>query len=182
MSYRGQAVKASRLFAGQEHEQQTKRLASHFNKGDDYYTGVQFDPDLVPLEEKDAGLVEGRGSELLKRSSFGARETGNFKSYEEAYHQLIADIVRQQVYSTSLILKDSGVKRIFVDGGFGKNPVFMNLLAGAFSQLEVFAASVAQATALGAAMAIHQDWNSRPLPNDLIELRLYSANRNPLPG
>ncbi|MNL18488.1 hypothetical protein D3C87_1396330 [compost metagenome] len=51
----------------------------------------------------------------------------------------------------------------------------MNLLAAAFPQLEVFAAYMAQATAVGAALAIHKSWNTRPLPNDIIELKYYAA-------
>jgi putative Ca2+/H+ antiporter (TMEM165/GDT1 family) len=50
----------------------------------------------------------------------------------------------------------------------------MHLLAAAFSQIEVFAASVAQATAMGAALAIHQHWNSETLPSDIIELKHYT--------
>ena len=62
---------------------------------------------------------------------------------------------------------------LFVDGGFGKNEIYMNLLAKVFPDMEVYAASVAQATALGAALAIHQDWNTQKLPLNLIELRRY---------
>ncbi len=90
---------------------------------------------------------------MLKKSSFGERDLANYVSYEEAYHQLIADLINQQSASTWLILKDSPVKRIFVDGGFSKNHVYMHLLAAAFPEIEVYAASVAQATAMGAALA-----------------------------
>ena len=70
------------------------------------------------------------------------------------------------------------VKRIFVDGGFGKNPIYMNLLAAAFPDKEVFAASMAQATAVGTALAIHRHWNSKPLPNDIIELKYYAVTHD----
>ena len=50
----------------------------------------------------------------------------------------------------------------------------MNLLAVAFPQLEVFAASMAQATALGAALAIHKAWNKKRLPNSLIKLQYFA--------
>jgi L-fuculokinase len=39
--------------------------------------------------------------------------------------------------------------------------------------MEVFAASMPQATAIGAAMAIHPHWNTRSLPGDIIELKYY---------
>jgi L-fuculokinase len=53
----------------------------------------------------------------------------------------------------------------------------MNLLARVFPGMEIFSASIAQATAVGAALAIHQHWNSQPLPSDIIELKYYPAQR-----
>ena len=81
----------------------------------------------------------------------------------------------QQISSTNLVLKGTGVKRIFVDGGFSKNPIYMYLMAEAFPNIEVYAASVAQASALGAALVIHQHWNSKPLPSNIIDIKLYSV-------
>ena len=52
----------------------------------------------------------------------------------------------------------------------------MNMLSTAFPNLEVFAASVAQASAIGAALAIHPHWNSKPLPTDIISLKYFSGN------
>jgi hypothetical protein len=57
----------------------------------------------------------------------------------------------------------------------------MNLLAAAFPELEVFAASMAQASSLGAALAIHKHWNSKALPGDLIDLKFYACQPTLLP-
>ena len=85
------------------------------------------------------------------------------------------DIMAQQVASTGLVLSENTpVRRIFVDGGFSKNPIYMNLLARQFPDMEIFAASVAQATAIGAALAIHQHWNTQAVPSHLIDLRFYA--------
>jgi sugar (pentulose or hexulose) kinase len=86
--------------------------------------------------------------------------------------------MEQQKVSTHLAIQDTQVKRIFVDGGFSKNPIYMNLLAKAFPNFEVYAASVAQATAIGAALAIHKYWNNKPLPADMIELKYYAVAQN----
>jgi sugar (pentulose or hexulose) kinase len=71
----------------------------------------------------------------------------------------------QQVQSTKIVLSGSPVKTIFVDGGFGKNPIYMNLLAQAFPGIKVYAATVAQASSLGAALAIHKSWNKKAIPS-----------------
>lgn len=175
LTYQGKPVKASRIFAGNEHEQQTKRIAEHFNKGVDYYKTVRLDMNFVRPFSTSALTQQDSESRplVLKESMFVQRDLSQFDNYEEAYHQLIQDIVQQQVVSTGLVLKGTGVKRLFVDGGFSKNPIYMYLLATAFPELEIYAASMAQATAMGAALAIHSAWNSKPLPSDIIELKYY---------
>ena len=174
LSYQGKPVKASRLFAGYEHEQQIKKLAAHFNKAENDYTTVNCDAIILkqmqPARNKHTNSNNGA---MQHQSAFAERNLQSFASYEHAYHQLIKDIIEQQVKSTKLVLNDTPVKRIFVDGGFSKNEIYMRLLAEAFTGIEVYAAAVAQASALGAALAIHQQWNSKPLPSDIIELKLY---------
>lgn len=173
MDYRGKPIKASRLFSGNEHEKQTKLLAEHFLVQVDYYNRVNYNPAFTIKFKRNASLHKGRINEDL---SFIQRDYSLYKTYEEAYHQFIFDLISKQVISTRLVLNgNTPIKRIFVDGGFSKNPVFMNILAAAFPQLEVYAASVPQATALGAALAIHEHWNKNPLPNNLITLEFYAV-------
>jgi sugar (pentulose or hexulose) kinase len=109
---------------------------------------------------------------------FSEVDLNEFKSYEDAYHRLMWSIIRQQIRSTGLVLQGTMVKRIFVDGGFGKNSIYMKLLARALPNMEVYAATIPQASALGAALAIHKHWNKNPLPSDLIDLKYYSTEIN----
>lgn len=173
MTFEGKPVKASRLFAGNEHEVQLKRIAAHFNQQTAYYRNIEYDVEIIQSLQKNPAPKNYQLN--LKGSAFMQRELSTFKTGEVAYHQLMLDIMEQQYYSTSLILKGTVSKRIFVDGGFSKNAVFMNLLAAYFPDMEIFAASMAQATALGTALAIHKAWNKKPLPTDLIELKYYGG-------
>ena len=175
----GKPVKASRLFAGNEHEQQVKRISEYFNQNTARYRTMDFDPGIIARLKKKNKTEQVRGHEnILKNCLFTKRELSSFKNDEEAYHQLIVDIIAQQYLSTQLVLKGTNVKRIFVDGGFGNNAIYMNLLASAFPGMEVFAASMAQATAVGAALCIHDSWNKKVLPNDIIELKYFSTDEH----
>jgi sugar (pentulose or hexulose) kinase len=168
LQYEGKPVKASRLFAGYEHEQQVKRIAAHFGTDVISYRAVPYKAALIEeLERRSGGLVDG--------PSFAGRDLNEYASDTLAYHQLILDLVNQQYVSTNMVLSGTDVKRIFVDGGFSKNTIFMNLLARAFPELEVFAAYMAQATAVGAALAIHKSWNTQALPNDIVDLKYYAV-------
>jgi sugar (pentulose or hexulose) kinase len=166
LHYQGKPVKASRLFAGPAYEEGMKRIADFFNKDVIKYRNIEFNPDIAAALNK---------NEKISKQNFPQTDLSVFTTDSEAYHYLMLDIIKQQVRSTQLVLNGSPVKRLFVDGGFSRNAVYMNLLAMAFPQLEVYAASMAQATALGAALAIHSSWNKRPLPNTLIRLQYYSA-------
>ncbi|MEO5907947.1 MAG: FGGY family carbohydrate kinase [Ginsengibacter sp.] len=180
MSYDASPVKASRLFAGNEHEQQVKRISEYFNQSAIKYRVMDFNPATIKvLQDKNGSLdklIE--KTKIQDKCLFTDRELSSFKNDEEAYHQLILDIVAQQDVSTQFVLKGTVAKRIFVDGGFSNNAIYMNLLASVFPGIEVFAASMAQATAVGAALCIHNSWNKSALPNDIIELKYFSTNVN----
>ncbi len=189
ISYQGKPVKAARIFAGNEHEIEIRRIAKHFNCTSDFYKNVEFDPEIVAIlrgtsefqisnfkfqnGQIDSG--EKASGDVLKVSHFAKRDLSIFENETIAYHQLMLDLVNLQAISTNLIIQNTPVRRLFIDGGFSKNPLYMNLLAENFPDLEVFAASVAQATAVGAALAIHRFWNRKPLRKDLIDLKYYAV-------
>ena len=172
LTHQGKPVKASRLFAGHEHDQQLKRLTEHFHISPDQFTDLSFEETL------NGGLSAGTLSEKLRTQeemkSFDQIDLHQFPSHREAYLGLMLDIIQKQVTSTKLVLAGSRVKRIFVDGGFSRNSIYMNLLNVAFPEIEVSAASVPQASALGAALIMHRHWNERPLPSNLMDLKRYS--------
>jgi sugar (pentulose or hexulose) kinase len=178
MQYKGTPVKASRIFAGYEHDQQVKRIATHFKQSISRYRGMKYDAGIIQDLLKDMKARNEPEPKVTKESAFGDRDLNSFASDKVAYHQFILDIARQQQASSQLIMTGQTVKRIFVDGGFSKNAIYMNLLAMMFPEMEVFAASMAQATAIGTALAIHKCWNRKPMPNDIIELKYYATTNN----
>jgi len=165
LSYTGSPVKASRLFAGYEHEVQSKRIADYFQVSAAKFKSLRIDWDIV------AKLQKGEVSPSL--DAFSKIDLRVYEDYIEAYHALILFLIHAQFASTKLVLDGVDIKRMFVDGGFSRNDIYMHLLARTFSDMEVYAASMAQATAVGAALVIHHEWNSQPIPNDIIELRYY---------
>lgn len=144
----GKPVKAARYFGGYEHEQAVRKLAGEYGLPFDFFQKKNRMPD------------EGSSPDC--------------QNAMDGYAEFMRQLVRKQVASTRLVLGGGPVSRIFVDGGFSKNELYMRLLAASFPLTEVFAADVAQATALGAALAIHPHWNTKPLPLSLIDLKKYS--------
>ena len=169
MTYQGRPVKASRLFAGNEHEIQVSRIAAFFGKSDDYFKSIKFDSSKSIID-----INAGQESTALAlKFTFSEVDLALFSDYESAYYTLIKSIVDLQVISTDLVLRGSLVKTIFVDGGFGKNSVFMGMLSNRYPEMEVYSSVVSQASALGAAMAFHSIWNASEMPNKVITLERH---------
>lgn len=173
LNYLGDPVKASRLFLGNEHDVQSKRIASYFGLSPVVFRNIGINWSLMDQLSSDSNYV------LPDLNSFDKVDLSLFASAEEAYHALMLHLVNMQVKALELVInRKKPIKRVFVDGGFSKNHIFMQLLAEKLMDIEVFAASMAQATALGAALVIHDFWNNNPLPRDIIELKYYARLEN----
>lgn len=166
LNYHGKSVKASRLFAGHAHQLEVDRMAEHFHQKAGYHQSIIYDKGV-------AGKIKASSDDWhparLISGDFFENDLSSFESFDEAYYQLIIDLVAFQKASTALVL-GTGTRNLFVDGGFSKNRVFMSCLADAFPELNVFGATVSQASSLGAALAIHDAWNTVPVRCDIIEL------------
>lgn len=138
LSYAGKPVKATRYLIGPEHDRQTKRIAEHFSVMQDFFKTLEFNKTFLgPLLD------------------FSTAELAQFVSPEAAYHSMMQYLVNKQAASTRLALRNTTVKKICVDGGFSTNAIYMNLLTRSLEGNEVTAATVPQASALGAALVMH---------------------------
>ncbi|MDX2196219.1 MAG: FGGY family carbohydrate kinase [Cytophagales bacterium] len=152
MTFEGVKVKASRLFLGHFHEVFTKIFAGHFVKDKDYYKNIDFDADTYT---KALAMPAILNSSTLPEQVFDATVLDSYTSYEQAYHRLMEDMVTYQ-YDALLMATDgmSSVEKIFVDGGFNKNKIFMKLLSQKCNGVEVIAHDLSQGTSMGAAMVM----------------------------
>ncbi len=159
LTFEGKPVKASRLFAGHFLEETAASLAGHFG-----VVQNAFERTLSGHHWKSFFGARNR-SEL--KAIFDEKSYSIFASYDEAYTHLIEHIVYEQVDAIRLVLEPN-IQTLYVDGGFTRNPIFMHLLATALPSLNVRAATVNQASALGAALAIHDAWNAEPMGDYVI--------------
>ncbi len=172
MQLNGKQVKASRLFAGNEHEIVVKKLIAYFKADPKFYKFVPFNQQTAELFEQklSSEKQKQRTSQFLKGSDFLEKDLKSYASVEWAYQDFMTDLAIQFLYSLKWVYKGEPNTKILVDGGFSKNDIFMKCLALAFPGSQVFGAEVAQASSLGAALAIHESWNEKEVPTDLIQL------------
>jgi L-fuculokinase len=175
ISFEGKVVRASRLFSGNEHERQIKHLSTYFGVEESYYKTVKVNFKIIQSLRRSHSQVVPQQTDLgdLKDCPFVERNLNAFKTFEEAYHQFVMDLVAQQIASTKLTFGSTLPKRIYVDGGFSKNEIFMNLLSEAFLNVEVYSSEVAQASSLGAALVLAPYWTTVPIDESVFKLKRY---------
>lgn len=160
LSVQGKMVRASRFLLGYELDHQLAILNKIFNKPESYYKTV------VPDENIMDAIVGGE----LENSFYPARVAGtpvvrglfpedNWKpescaNYEEAYHQMIWGLVRIQVAFLELARGNSPAKKVYVDGGFIHNQVFIRLLRHFLKGYQVETADFPLGSAYGAALML----------------------------
>jgi L-fuculokinase len=155
----GNQVKASRLLLGKEHDFQTSRIAKYFNVNPDFNKKLEFDENTfwkVRTEIKNIfypACMEGTGP--FPKPSAKEWDISVFKNENEAYHSLITVLISMLKVSIQLVDMPR-VKTFFVDGGFARNSVFMNVLAYSLYQKKVVASYLPQSTALGAFLYLHR--------------------------
>ena len=179
MSIRQKPVKSSRLFLGRIHDVNVERLTKQFGVDDSAYKTVALDKAMIrALNQKNQGkrvfFTEGMPEDYVDLSV--GKE--HFSSFEEAYHQLIIDLVDLTLESIDLIIaKEDRSKNIYISGGFSKNPIFLALIASHFPKKHVFTSEVANATSLGAALVLWKGIDKRFKPT--IDLGLQSIKGDP---
>lgn len=159
LTFERNPVKASRIFLGHEHEVQANLLGDFFHVSHDHYKSIRFDEKLYRIlaAEPDARPfypigMEGTGP--IPEKQFNRTDLGAFRSYEEAYHQLIIYLIRWQLVSINLIDPLNSVKSIIVVGGFTKNPIFLDILKRTDKNRKILISDHPRASALGAAWLV----------------------------
>jgi glycerol kinase len=94
-----------------------------------------------------------------------------FGSFEEAYHQLVLDLVYMQAECVELARGKSKTKKLFMAGRLCQSDVFVKMLATRLSEMEVFVPIRSSVTPLGAAIAMHGSWNNENDLQDILKFR-----------
>jgi len=174
LSVNQRQVKSSRLFLGHIHDVNVKRLVEYFNVPPDYYKNVKTE------KEGFKKLVDsGWNNRLFFKEGIPVDYTDTsinpaiFGSFNEAYQQLMHDLVSLAMESIQLVTPvadDSG--NIFITGGFARNDLFINFLAAWNNEKKVYTSEIDNATALGAALMVWEEAFGKTIPEIDLGLKL----------
>jgi sugar (pentulose or hexulose) kinase len=139
---------------GNEYRLQVEKLGFYYNKEYGYHRHVKFDKELyLKLIENPSIYFKFEGISL-KRKHLHKTDLQTFKTFEEAYHQLMIELMELQIQTIRNAIGNSEIKTIYIDGGFTDNDVFMKLMSCHFSSFKVLSSHSPLGSALGAAMVI----------------------------
>jgi len=150
----GESVKAARLFLGNEYKVQVEKLRSHYTKEEGYHRTMKFDEQLF-FKLKKSSKNYFRLESISKNSNkLSKTNLSKFATYEEAYHQLMIELMELQIQTIDLAIGKSSIEKIFIDGGFADNDSFVKIIAHYFNKYKIRTTQSPLGSALGAAMIV----------------------------
>ena len=152
MRINGKPVKATRLFLGNEYKIQVSKLDKHFGVSEDYHRHVKFDYDIY--FEIMQNFKHQFKWESITDSNMPSKTEIPYNKFEYAYHQLMIELVLLQIKSIKDVVGDDDIKRLYVDGGFSDNDLYIKLISHHFRDKKLRTTDSSLGSALGAAISI----------------------------
>ena len=158
LSISGQPIKISRLFIGEEHKYQVDEMYAYWNLPLGTYKKLRFEEDWY--QKVSTSSKKRIGFHYLKPADYGLEKAdssdwSSFSEFKEAYYTFLHELTDIQVASLQLVLAGSPVTRLFVDGGFNANHIFLEMLRKKLPGMEIIPSDFPNGSALGAAMLVN---------------------------
>jgi sugar (pentulose or hexulose) kinase len=151
----GKRVKATRFFMGNEYRIQVEKLGEIYGKEYGYHRNVRFEKELYLQLISNKEVYFRFEGITLKRKQITKTDLKDFETFEEAYHQLMIELMDLQVKTIKMAIgNNKNIKQIYIDGGFTNNDVFVKLMAYHFKDYKIRTSKSPLGSALGAAMVI----------------------------
>lgn len=152
MRINGKSVKSSRLLLGNEYKYQVTKLSEHFGVPSDYHKSIKFDC-ATYMRIMDNFTYKFRWKNTVDEN-MPSETLIDFNNFKDAFHHFMTELVLLQVKSIKTAVGRKKIEKLFVDGGFSDNDVFIKLLSHYLRDMELRSTSSSLGSALGAAISI----------------------------
>ena len=149
-------IKSSMQFLGRIHEVYLEALSDYFGVSIDTHLELELNAALCSkLIEQDKRIFLAEGIDTVFEAQSELLE--NFRTYEEAYYQLVYEICKKVVIGINLILDENAVAtNIYISGGFNRNNVFVTILKLLKPDATIKILDTKNESALGAALLMKE--------------------------
>ena len=165
MTPAGEPVRAARLFLGREYQVQIEAMHGFFNCDDKAHQQVAVNEKLYEQLQKNYERYFSFKAIQLERTQPDHSSLKSFRQFEDAYHQLMLELVEYQIQVIQRAEGKRSLEKIYIDGGFVDNTHFVYLLTRHFYQKKWRTTRSSIGTALGAALVI----SDKKLPENFLE-------------
>lgn len=157
MTINGQPVKAARLFLGNEFNIQLNNLGEYFNAKKGAHLRIKFNEKIFSKLNKNYQRHFAFNSIQIEREQPKKNNLSSFENYEEAYHQLMMELVEMQEAAAKRAIGKTKINKLYIDGGFADNDLFVQMLSRHFPKIKIRTTQSPLGSALGAAMVLSDD-------------------------
>jgi L-fuculokinase len=171
----GKTVRAARLLLGNEYDLQVEKLSNHFQKEKEYHKTVKFDNAIFQKWIQYNGSCFHFENILIHEQQNQETIYSVFENYEEAYHKLMIELLELQMQSAVRAIGNTFIKKIYVDGGFADNDLYIKILAYHFPKYEIYTTQSPLGSALGAAMIISSKEPGNNFLNEHYAMKKHSV-------
>ena len=150
----GNAVKAARLFLGYTYQQKLEEIGHYF----------KYDLKNLSKEPFDNPLLDTISTSNQRYFSFpllnmeeipaSATDLSLFTSFEIAYYQMVWELSTYQIKAIKIATEGKIFQRMYIDGGFSKNNIFIDSLRIQLPATEIIVSEFSSGASLGAAMQV----------------------------
>lgn len=155
MSIDGNGVRASRLFLGNEYKIQVEKLRLYFDKKSGYHKKVVFSERVFKrIQSKNKCHFHFESISTTRKQPLKTNYT-IFSDFETAYHQLMYELIELQISSSNLAIGGEAIKKVYIDGGFTDNEIFVKLISYYLSDYKIRTTKTPLGSALGAALIVN---------------------------
>ncbi len=152
MRINGKPVKSARLFLGNEYKLQVDELSERFGVDKDYHKKLKFD--YATFYEINKDFEYQFAWKGFKTETMPAETKVSYDTFEDAYHHFMIELVQVQVESIKAAKGAESIDRLYVDGGFSDNDIYVTLLSHYLRKMKLRTTDASLGSALGAAIAI----------------------------
>lgn len=149
----GKTVRAGRLMMGDEHDKQVSLLNRVYNQKAGYYKTCKFDETIYSTQkEKEQNFFEFKN---FNKGRIVEGSLSHLSNFEAAYTQLMIELVACQIENIQLVQGESHIDRIYIDGGFVDNDLFLSILERMMVGFEIIPSEEGYGSALGALLILN---------------------------
>lgn len=161
----GKRITSSRFLLGEIHDSNVTMLDEHFGVTGELYKTIKIKHKKI---EKIQANRRGRAffrHGITEGFADHDADLSHFLTYADAYHQMMYDLVDECLGAyREVVADDDTTEIIYVTGGFARNDTFVRILAARLPEKRVYASTIENATALGAAMEVYAEAFDGALP------------------